>query len=542
MDIQLSLRPDTIAAAITSTATTATTTTTTAPLSKAGAALPEPTAGAQKPQQLESLQQNPPAVQVSIRQEPVPSPVYTEPLANVNRLRDDSHAGAAARATSQVLLSSLNQMTDSKAPFSVAGIFSQISSLSKETTEYRNEARQFKVPQKLLTEKFSPDFAAASGNKAEAVTLRVKTKDGDTIQIQVSRINYKDGSTGLDFSFVVDGSLSEAEQKALGQLSDKLAQTSDAFFRNGTTELHGLQDLDTSVISGFNLSLQRPKGDTVETHTYDFKVDEVAQTQTLSAEDVNGYKVEISSGLDSLSKGQANSTHALQQYIDLIRQATDESDAPSESQRFMLDAFSSFFSALDSGLANDLTTAADSSGAAAAEKNIAAFDSGLPDFTAKFSSPVFHNPNFYSQASAMVLNLAQVTSMETEQDNVLIKQESRYSLTNNRFAALPGLEFADTDGGNYRYITQRTEATTSRILSMVGDEVNGLWLEQDVVDKKNVSVFENYRLTDESASNYDNRNVQNFIELLENYSLNKKSSAIGDLLTANKEWQFLSAL
>ncbi|HEX7763623.1 MAG TPA: hypothetical protein VF433_08425, partial [Cellvibrio sp.] len=143
----------------------------------------------------ESVQTSP-AVLVSITREPTPAPVYTEPLATLNRLRDDSHTGAAARATSQVLLSSLNQVTDGKAPFSVANAFSQISSLSKETTEYRNEARQFKVPQKFLTEKFSPDFAAVRGNKAEAVNLSVRTKEGDSIQIQMSRIHYKDGSSG----------------------------------------------------------------------------------------------------------------------------------------------------------------------------------------------------------------------------------------------------------------------------------------------------------------------------------------------------------
>ncbi len=479
-------------------------------------------------------EQNPPAIQVVIRQEPVATPVYAEPLVAVNRLRDDTHTSAAARTTSQALLSSLNQTVDGKAPFSVANVFSQISSLSKETAEYRNEARQFKVPQKLLTEKFSPDFTAARGNKAEAVSVNVRTKDGDTIQIQMSRVLYKDGSSGIEFSFVVDGDLSEAEQKALGQLADKLGQVSDTFFRTGTTELRGLRDVDTSVISGFSLTLQRPKGDSVDTHTYDYRVDEVAQTQMLSAEDANGYKVDITSALSPLIKGDGIDTQVLQQYIDLIRRATDEGNAPSESQRFMLDAFSGFFTAAQLTAANDETTQSFS------EKSVAAFDSGLPDFQAKFRSPVVHNRNFYSQASALVLTIQQETNIETNGDNILIKQESRYELINNRFAPLPGLERPDLENGNYQYITQRTEATTSRILSMTGDRVDDIWIEQDISDKKNISRFENHSLVDEDSRSYEDRNVQEFAAQLEKYYLNKQQASVLELLASNKEQLFLS--
>lgn len=480
----------------------------------------------------ESVQTSP-AVLVSITREPTPAPVYTEPLATLNRLRDDSHTGTAARATSQGLLSSLNQVTDGKAPFSVANVFSQISSLSKETTEYRNEARQFKVPQKLLTEKFSPDFAAARGKKAESVNLSVRTKEGDSIQIQMSRINYKDGSSGIEFSFVVDGNLSEAEQKALGQLSEKLAQVSDTFFRTGTTELRGLKDVDTSVISGFNLTLQRPKGDSLETHSYDYRIDEVAQTHTLSAEDSSGYTVDITSALKPLSDRVDVDTNVLKQYIELIRKATDDSDTPSGTQRFMLDVFSGFFPDSQLMAKDDGTTQTPS------EKSIAAFDSGLPDFKATFRSPVFHNPNFYSQTSAMVLTIQQQTSTEKNQDNLLIKQESHYEFINNRFEPLPGLEFPDLAGGNYLYVKQRIEATTSRILSMTGDRVNNLWVEQDASDNKNVSRYENRKLVDEDSRTYEDRNVQDFVELLEKYNANHQQFAVDELLASSKKQLFL---
>lgn len=478
--------------------------------------------------------QNSPAIEVIIRQESVTAPVYTEPLVIFNRLRDETHTGVAARATSQLMLQSLNQSEGGKAPFSVATIFSQVSSLSKETTEYRNEARQFKMPQKLMVEKFEPDMNTRTGIGAEAVNLNVQTKDGDTIQIQISRIRYKDGSFGLEFSFVVDGNLSADEQKALGQLSEKLAQTSDTFFRTGTTELRGLQEIDSSVISGFNLTLRRPLGDSFEEHGYDYRTDDIAQTQTLTAEDANGYKVDITSKLNGLSSSKNDDIQVLQQYIDLIRRAGDQSNMPSGSQRFILDAFSGFFSAA-------LLSSADEGGAhkAADEKMLLAFDSGLPDFVAKFRSPVVHNRNNYSQASAMVLTIEQHTRMEKNQDNLLIKQESRYELINNRFAPLPGLERPDLVGGNYLYITQKFTATTNRILSMTGDRADNLWIEQDVSDKKEVSRFENYTLVDKQPSAYEDRKVENFVDVLGKYNKNKQQLAVEYLLASSKERVFL---
>src|SRR5690606_29463759 len=153
------------------------------------------------------------------------------------------------------------------------------------------------------------------------------------------------------------------------QLSEKLAQTSDTFFRTGTTELRGLQDVDTSVISGFNLSLRRPVGDSFEEHNYDYRMDELAQTQTLTADDTNGYKVDITSKLSRLAKSENSDTQVLQQYIELIRRAGNESNTPNRSQRFMLDVFSGFFP-----IVGFSSTERGEAHAAAGDKSLAAFD------------------------------------------------------------------------------------------------------------------------------------------------------------------------
>lgn len=337
-----------------------------------------------------------PAVQVVLRQEPVPAPVYTESSTSVYRLRDESAAGPARQATAQALLSSLNNSSQKKSPFSVSSVFSQIPALSRETSEYRNEARQFKVPAKMRAENLNPDFSTTKGAKAEGVSLNIRTKDGDTVLIQMNRIRYPDGSDGVEFSFVVDGSLSEREQEA--------------------------------VLANTGLS---PQG------------------------------------------------------------------------------------------------------------SEAAFVSGLPDFTATFRSPVIHNRQNYTQVSAMVLTLSQETTREAHETGRLIKQESHYALSSSRFEPLPGLEYPDVVSGNYQYVKEKTEATTSRILSLSGDRVADVWTAQDMETTTQRQRFESYQLTDEDHHQDSQRQLDSLALQLEALYRHKQGVAIEALLALRPERLFV---
>lgn len=495
----------------------------------AGAAQPEPVP-------------NPPSVLVTLAQRFEPSPVYYEPAIVVSYLRDNNHTKPAAAATSVALMQSLNQFTEKKTTFSVSDLFNQVGALSRETSEYRNTARQFYVPPRVAVDKFSPEFSGSAGARSESAFLTIKTKDGDNIQIQFSR-NKSGDLSQMEFSFVVDGELSEAEQNALQKLTEKLGAMGDEFFRMDTTELRGLSDVDTDSIHYFQFTLQRfdPATDSYVEHAYEFRVDEITQTQHLAAEDVRGYSVDIKSQLQTLAKEKVLESELFQQYLDLINKAADDSDTPNASKRFMLDAFESFFSGFfaPASAAEQTLDIDDDSELGRAENALAAFDSGLPDFTASFRSPVLHNPGFYSQIASMVLNLEQTTRVEQNGDNTLIKQESRYEFINHHFEDFPE-EYLDELGGNYTYTTEHEQGSVSRILSMTNERVNNVWIEQEASKEKQISQFVNYQLVDQDGYSYSDRRVQEFAELLTKLQNNKQWSAVDEVLQSTKETLFLN--
>jgi len=479
-----------------------------------------------------------PATLVTLVQRPESSPIYEEPVVVANYLRDNSYTKPAAAATSFALMQSLNQLSQKKTTFSVSSMFSQVGALSRETSEYRNEVRQFRVPPKVAVDKFSPEFSGSAGTRIESAFLTIKTKDGDSIQIQFSR-NKSGDLSQMEFSFVVDGELSEAEQKALQKLTEKLGAMGDEFFRMDTTELRGLKDVDTDSIGYFKFTLQRPDpaNDSYVEHSYEFRIDEIAQTQSLVAEDVRGYSVDIKSQLQTLAKEKLLEPELFQQYLDLINKAAEDSDTPNASKRFMLDAFESMFSGFFASAKVDEQGADIEAGRA--ENAVAAFDSGLPDFKASFRSPVLHNPGFYSQIASMVLTLEQETRVEKNGDNTLIKQESRYELINHHFESFPR-EYLDELGGNYTHTTEHEQGSVNRILSMTNERVNNIWIEQDASKEKETSQFVNYQLVDQESYGYEDRRVQEFAELLVKLQNNKQWSAVDEVLRSSKETLFLN--
>lgn len=456
------------------------------------------------------------------------NPVY------ISGLRDSKAQGPAAASVARNLLSSLNGMESGKSPFSVSSLFSQVGALSRETLEYRNEARRVQVTQESAIKNSAPDFSRQATAEGKSATLSIKTKDGDTIQISIKQKYLDTKSATLEFSFTVDGSLSEEEQKALGQLTEKLGEMGDEFFRSDTTELRNLKGIDTSVISHFSFTLRRPEanGDFVEMN-YEFSVDDVAQTQTLRASDVRGYAVDITTDLKTLVENSMADTSMLQPYIDLIREATDDAKVDNKSRRFMLDAFESMFAQF----MNSAPVATDEPAGA----TLAAFDTGLPDFQASLKSQVVHNREFYTQTAVMALTMSQETRIESVADTLLVKQESRYELTNNRFDGVFDLQNPEIKNPYYKYITEHREGSVKRMLSMTAERVNNLLIEQDVSKEKETSEYRNYKLVNTEPDNYSDRKLQQFSDTLTALSNNKQFAAINELLEQSKANSFLAA-
>lgn len=411
--------------------------------------------------------QHTPALRVTLNAE-IPSPsTYDKPAVYHTYLRDQTsyRSGTATAAVTTTLSSHLSSLRKNDVTFSPGLFFSHAGALSRETSSYSNEARYAQVPADAAVEKMTPDFTP-KGKILASATVNIRTRDGDTISLNL--VQNTNGS-GLSFSFTVEGNLSEAEQQALEKLAAKLGEVADEFFRSGTAELRGLDAFDGSVLNSFSLSLSQRHGLDQKTFTYDYVIDHANNTVTLSGKDVEGYTFDITAHISNLLHGQTSAAHqALEHYIELLRHAADDHDTTSSSLRFMLDGLRSLLLPAHPAPMNPDPYA----------RLLENFDSGLPDFSASFKSPVAHNPSNYAQAASMSLNMGQTTRIETTNSRVWIQQESFYELYQNSFKALPGLERPDFTGGNYVYINNYARETITRTLVTEG-EIKDIFIERE---------------------------------------------------------------
>ena len=135
--------------------------------------------------------------------------------------------------------------------------------------------------------------------------------------------------------------------------------------------------------------------------------------------------------------------------------------------------------------------------------------------------------------------MSQETRIEQSADDVLIKQESRYELTNNRFEGIFDLENPDISNPIYKYINEHREGNLIRVLSMTAEKVNNLLIEQNVSQEKEVRSYRNYKLVDVETDSYSDRKLQQYSDLLLKLNNNKQFLAIDELLAASRPTAFL---
>lgn len=449
---------------------------------------------------------------------------YSQPMVDVIQTRNQYKESPAAAKMSNQLISSLGSIRANTSPFSVAALFSQVGNISRETTSYRNEARSMAVAGNKLSDDMKVDFSKYKGGVDEWVNLTIRTKDGDDIAVTVSRFRNNAGrGDTLEFTFDVTGELSEAEQDALDKLAAKLGGVADDFFRSGTAELNGLKEFDKANLESFHFEFSRHRGEKKPiTMSFDYKYDQEAQTQQLTASDAVGYKIDIKTNLAGLLvKGGASAHDALQQYLHLISKSLSEHGASSASRRFIMDGF-----------ANLVTP--ESSAAAAkpeqtkAEKIVDAFASGLADFKASIQAPLNHTRKNYLYPEAMNLQLEQSTRVEEAKERTLIRQTSSYELNSSRIRGRAGSEEASVidegiESGNFNYKTIHMKEQTTRLLDMTDDKINNAYSEHesslDIQEKK----FGNFHLEETQEEHKQDQVLTQLQDVIAAKKLQKES-------------------
>ena len=155
----------------------------------------------------------------------------------------------------------------------------------------------------------------------DSFTLRVKTRDGDVIDIQLkysdereqkNTTNIRDRE--ISVSYQVEGNLSDAEKEALNELTQGLGGLADRFFagKGSLTEISGIDMFDSEQLASFSLSLEdhaEKSGEGLQKLLVEYSVNQQLFEHTLSSfynDDANtGAKGEDSYHFDITASLQA---------------------------------------------------------------------------------------------------------------------------------------------------------------------------------------------------------------------------------------------
>ena len=454
------------------------------------------------------------------------------------------YTSGTAGELSQRLMKEVSQLRDGRLDMRASGFLNHLGGLSAETSSYRNEARTFSVPMGTNPGQIRSDMDQRPGTSVESMTLTVTTKGGDTIEIKLNRqqVLGDDGAERVEFSFEVDGDLSEKEREALDKLAAKLGKVADDFFVTGSARLGDLSDLDTDVIRSFDLKLKNldenpGKSGSVQFH---HQVNAGNQTHQLRGEDDQGYRFDIvvelgaSFAAGGMADGELAANQSFQQYIDLINTAGRLYEADSKSMAFFRDALSTMLDMdeeeFDEG----------AKGASEATQTEILFHSNLPGFTASFESPKIRNEKNYSEISYMSLSMSQSTREDKNEEREYLQQRFTYNMQVNTWEPLEGMRKPDLESGYYIFRTQHYSEDTTRTLETRNGTVENLLLQRSVEKNITEKEYRDYRLVDERQDKQSDDVVLQQLEQINTLLTSQQQlDALDDLLDSNNQELFV---
>ncbi len=344
-----------------------------------------------------------------------------------------------------------------------------------------------------------------ASDSGKLFSLVVVTADGDRIELDITKSSGSEGSVSdgdyyrysdTEINFKVDGDLDAGELEALAALTDKLGGLSDTYRTDGWLTLGGIEAFDQSELSGFSLNVS---GENTDSFNLDYSVDNLNRQRTLSS-NLNGYEYDITVDMDGL-KVDKNATlnNQYEQYQTLIRNTAHTYKSgehaggvsSSKAASFFLGGMDALFQVKD--VEEDEKAESEEGAEKTATENpvhpalkgmkgeakslMENYASGLADFTASFSTPVFRpNEEQPGEVSRMTLDIAQTTEVTYSRDGdhqyTQVNQQSEYESRVSQHLGLGGdsVEHAnlapESEGGqSYLYRTDIKSATTSRILN-----------------------------------------------------------------------------
>lgn len=395
--------------------------------------------------------------------------------------------------------------------------------------------------------------ATEAGNRlnlsktGEVFDLKIKTKDGDTVTLNISAdlvLKNEDGEASLNnqssFSFVVAGKLSDKERQAIDALVNRLGDIAGAYQKDGWADVEFLDVLDGDVIAGLDLGVAGEESNTL-TIAYSLNSDSSTHTLTVNQNDYE-YEINAEAALASADLSlENNDVFQLYQQI-LIDTARSYKAGEFSGGEKSMDAVNFFLDGLEAILTplvpdntdNTTTskvedTASDiADGKIGNDKSAGDFDrnseqeklppresaiekdflSGIPDFFASFSTPRFTpNASNRGEVSQMSLSMEQITEISVKPGSGIrtVKQHHSYqSVVSQHFGvgrdSVEHANLADVDqpgGQTYLYEVVKKSADLTRTLDMnIHDDALALQEEKTSEELKRSKTVVNGNVTD----------------------------------------------
>lgn len=321
-------------------------------------------------------------------------------------------------------------------------------------------------------------------------SLTVTTQDGDEVEIVINNKRGHDKNLGgfdeTSISFQVNGELDEGEQQALMALTGQLGGMADDYLSEDWAKLGSLDIFNENELSGFSVNIG---GHTSESFEIDYQVDQQSKERRLSANQ-NGYEFNLSAQLDGLYLDDDVSSNAqYQQYRDLIASTAlsyrDGEQSAVETTHFFQDGLDALFRVspgqsddeqvvgepeATQGVPNDPTSPLPSYLNNKYQGLLKEFSSGLPDFSASFSTPtLIPNPSKPDEFSMMTLSFSQATTVTEQREGedliTSLNQRSEYEASVRQFTGESEREAGPGGSGNYEYENKHSQASIDRSLS-----------------------------------------------------------------------------
>ncbi len=242
----------------------------------------------------------------------------------VNKVTNRVNQGKASGESADELNGLLDRISQGAeaAHSETRSVLAALSKLDAGTESYIAQSQSFtRFALKELNAKIGEDEELAVNAKEQKdLTLKVKTRDGDEINISIKQSRGWDGLTfgdQVDVSYEVDGDLSASEHKALSELMNAVGQASDSLLAgNDLTDLMGVKGFNGDQLAGFSLALSGSGQDIEYSYSHD------GDSQNLTGSWTQDGEVKADFQLHS-KLGGSTTEHEMAQYLGLIEEAAD---------------------------------------------------------------------------------------------------------------------------------------------------------------------------------------------------------------------------